>query len=119
MSEIIARRWAERDRLIDLARKHVDRLATRRNVIAAVVVGSVARGDFNVWSDVDVLVLIDMLPDRAPDRLALAGDGAPAALQVIAYTPTEFVEAVRRRNRMALEAVQSGVVIRGELRVDP
>jgi predicted nucleotidyltransferase len=118
VSDIVARRRAERDRLIDRAREHVDRLAARRNVIAAIVVGSVARGDFNVWSDVDVVVLVDMLPDRAPDRLAMVNDGASAGIQVIGYTPTEFAHAVRQRNRMALEAIERGVLIHGKVPVE-
>jgi predicted nucleotidyltransferase len=31
---------------------------------------SVARGDFNDHSDIDVLIIADRLPPRAPDRLA-------------------------------------------------
>lgn len=118
MTDILARRRAERERLIGIAEEHVDRLAARRNVLAAVVVGSVARGDFNVWSDVDVLVIVEMLPDRAPDRLALVNDGAPPRVQVVAHTPAEFAQALRRRNRMALEANERGVLIRGALPVE-
>lgn len=33
------------------------------------VFGSVARGDFNLWSDIDVLVVADNLPERWLDRL--------------------------------------------------
>lgn len=115
MSDILARRVAQRERLVAKAREHVERLSKRRKVTAAVVVGSVARGDFNVWSDVDVIVLIDTLPDRAPDRVALANDGAPTGVQVVAYTSVEFADAIRRRNRMAIEAIEDGILLYGEL----
>ncbi len=75
MIPILARREAERRARIDLARSWATeldrRLAGRVRLIAAVVVGSVARGDFNLWSDLDVLVVADGLPAGGRDRLDL------------------------------------------------
>jgi len=42
-----------------LAREFVERASHRMPIVAAAVVGSVARGDFNVWSDIDVIVIVD------------------------------------------------------------
>ncbi|MGI8900679.1 MAG: nucleotidyltransferase domain-containing protein [Nocardioides sp.] len=52
---------------------------------AVVVFGSVARGDFNVWSDIDVLVVADNLPARRLDRLG-AIDPRPGPVQPLAWT---------------------------------
>lgn len=54
------------------------------------VFGSVARGHFNLWSDIDVLVVADNLPERWLDRLGrlaplgknAAGDPAASNLAV-------------------------------------
>jgi predicted nucleotidyltransferase len=56
-----------------------ERLARRRPLVASAVVASVARGDFNVWSDVDVVVVAEGLPERAPERGAVLGEDVPAA----------------------------------------
>jgi uncharacterized protein len=77
MSDMIASRHAERERLIEVARVYARALSERIPVRAVVLAGSVARGDFNVWSDVDVLVVADDLPERLPDRLALLAADAP------------------------------------------
>jgi hypothetical protein len=113
MADALAERTRERDRLIELARSYVQSLARRRWLVAAAVVGSVARGDFNVWSDVDVVVVAEDLPERAPERGAVLVEEAPGGVQPIGFTPEEFREALRRGNPLAREAVISGVVLLG------
>jgi predicted nucleotidyltransferase len=73
----------------------------------------VARGDFNVWSDVDVLIIADDLPARAPDRSELLLADAPSRVQPVGFTREEFARALRRGNPLALEAASRGVSLRG------
>jgi len=113
MTEILAERARERERLLELARGYVRRLAERQPVLAAAVVGSVARGDFNVWSDVDVVVVAESLPARAPERSLLLAADAPGGVQPIGFTPQELAEARRRGNLLAEEVLTSGVVLLG------
>lgn len=114
MAEVLARRRAERERLIELARTYLERLAARVPVVAAAVAGSVARGDFNVWSDVDVVVVCDALPGRIPDRGALLAADAPPGVQPVGYTRDEFRRALARGDPLAASAMREGVVLRGE-----
>jgi hypothetical protein len=113
MADVLAERARERERLIELARGYVERLARGRKIVAAAVVGSVARGDFNVWSDVDVLVVAEALPERAPERTALLAADAPGGVQPVGFTPEELQQALRRGNPLAREAVTTGVVLLG------
>jgi uncharacterized protein len=80
-----------------------------------VLTGSVARGDFNVWSDIDVLVVADELPARLPDRLALLAD-APGGIQVVGLTPAELRRAIQRNNRLVLDAAARGILLAGDPR---
>ena len=114
MSDALAERVAERERLLDLARVYVERLSARIDVVTAVVAGSVARGDFNVWSDVDVVVVATELPVRAPDRGLLLAHDAPGRVQPVGFTPEEFAQALDCRNPLVVEAVTSGVVLAGD-----
>lgn len=113
MDDPLAHRRREQDRLVRLARDYVDRLSRRLPVLAAAVVGSVARGDFNVWSDVDVVVVAEGLPDRVPDRAALLAEDAPPGVQAVAFSPEEFEKAWARRNPVAREAA-GGIPLAGE-----
>lgn len=111
MSEALAERRAERERLIALAREYVEALSRRIEIAAAIVAGSVARGDFNVWSDVDVIVVAERLPPRVPDRMALLLADAPGGVQPVGFTPSELERARSRGNPLVLDADQHGVVI--------
>ncbi|MGH2764066.1 MAG: nucleotidyltransferase domain-containing protein [Thermoleophilaceae bacterium] len=109
MTSPLEQRHAERERLVELARDHARRLARRLPLCQAAVVGSVARGDFNVWSDVDVVVVADELPERALDRLELLMEGRPPRVEVIGFTPAELRDARRRRNPLAIELDSIGI----------
>ena len=116
MSDVIASRLAERERLIELARVYARALSERMPVCAVVLAGSVARGDFNVWSDVDVLVVADVLPARLPDRLALLAADASGGIQVVGLTPDELRRAAQRGNRLVLDAAAHGILLAGDPR---
>jgi hypothetical protein len=60
-----------------------------------------------------VVVVAEGLPARAPERGAVLAEAAPGGVQAIGFTPEEFEEALRRRNPLAVEAVEAGVVLRG------
>jgi predicted nucleotidyltransferase len=114
VSDVLAERRAERERLIERARSYARALEARLPVRAVVLAGSVARGDFNLWSDIDVLVVADALPERLPDRLALLAADAPAGVQVVGFTPDELRLAARRGNRLVLDAAAHGILLAGD-----
>jgi predicted nucleotidyltransferase len=115
MAEALEARARERERLIALARRYGEGLAARLQVLAVVVVGSVARGDFNLWSDVDVVVVATGLPARALDRATVLLSDAPPGVQPVGFLPGEFRDAVRRGNAMAREALSIGIKVVGDV----
>jgi predicted nucleotidyltransferase len=111
----LEQRRVEREQRLALAREHVEQIGRRIPVTGAVVAGSIARGDFNLWSDVDVVVVSDALPAPGPAReQALAGEGAQG-LELHGYTSAEFSHALERGDRLAREASERGVVLCGAL----
>lgn len=116
-SAVITRRRAERDALVAAARGWATQAGPALHARAVVLVGSVARGDFNKWSDVDVLVVIDELPDGLTERLALVGGvPRPPGVQVIAWTGDELSHRHRRgTDPLAREAYGPGVLLYGTL----
>ena len=109
---VLARRRAERVELLRRAERFATSLQADRAVSALVVYGSVARGDFNLWSDVDVLVVTEDLPERLLDRLDLMA-ARPARVQAIAWTPSEWRKRLHRGDPIATEAAASGVWLVG------
>lgn len=108
------RRRRERQRRLEVAGDVAADLAGRVELIAAVVVGSTARGDLADTSDVDVLVLAESLPEDFRRRAELVDPGRPG-VEVIAWTVGEWQQRQRARNPLAVEARSDGVVLRGEL----
>ncbi|MCZ7528518.1 MAG: nucleotidyltransferase domain-containing protein [Acidimicrobiia bacterium] len=112
---VVAARRRQQAELIERVREWAAALDTRvPGVVAVVVFGSVARGDFNKWSDTDVLVVADELP---ADHLARAEVLAPVppGVQPVAWTRDELHEARRKRNPIARESDEIGVCVHGSL----
>jgi len=105
---VIERRRKERDAVIQLAKQWTSKLPFKCTVI---LIGSYARGDFNLWSDVDLLLVGDF--HGAPlERLRTLDP--PPGFQVIPLTPSEFERLWRRKDPLATEAVSIGVVLRDD-----
>jgi predicted nucleotidyltransferase len=104
---VLGRRRREQAELLDLALTFADGLDSSLGVQAVVVFGSVARGDFNVWSDVDVLVVATHLPAGWLDRVDALGP-PPARVQPVAWTPDEWRHQRSRGNPIAVQAVEQG-----------
>lgn len=111
----IRRRRAEQRARLELAASWARRLAQRLEVTAAVVFGSSLRGDFNKWSDIDVLVISPRLPARARDRLELLMADTPPGVQPIGWTPEEYDRRLAKGDPIARECEESGHVVWGAL----
>lgn len=112
---LVEARHRERWALIDRARSWAGDLGRRLpGLVAVVVVGSVARGDFNAWSDLDVVVVADALPDGFLERWDLVSP-LPPRVQPIVWTTADLARARRKRNPLAVEADGAGVVVWGAL----
>lgn len=114
MSEhpVITRRRRERDELIARARQFAEAIPANVGLLAAAVFGSVARGDFNVWSDIDVVVVAREFPERLFDRYDALGRW-PAGVQPVPWTPAEWRRQLAKGNPIATEAVERGVWLLG------
>ena len=110
---VLGRRRRERDRHLAAARDFADALDPAVGVRAVCVFGSVARGDFNLWSDIDVLVVAACLPGAPARRLEALGAVA-ARIQAVAWTPGEWADRLRRGDPIAREALDRGVWLVGD-----
>lgn len=88
-------------------------VAERVELCAAAVFGSVARGDFNASSDVDLLVVAEGLPCDYWERLNALGV-PPARVESVVWTPQEWRHQHQRGNPIALEAVRDGLWLVGD-----
>lgn len=109
---VLTRRRREREQYLSRAREFADRIDASVDVRAVCVFGSVARGDFNLWSDVDVLVIAAQLPDHPVARLEALGTAEPR-VQPVVWTPAEWHRHLDRRDPIAVECATRGVWLFG------
>ena len=110
---IIEKREELREQIVKKAHEWAKSLPLSATVI---LIGSYARGDFNLWSDVDILLISNGLKGNPLNRLKSID--APPGFQVIPMTLKEFERLVERKNQLALEAINSGIVLRSELKIN-
>lgn len=110
--EVIRRRIEERERVIKEAKEWASKLSFR---VTAILIGSYARGDFNKWSDVDVMLITDEIKGNPLERLREIDN--PPGYEVIIWTIDEFRIMLRKRNPLALEALNRGVILRDDYNI--
>ena len=112
---VVERRRAQQRARLEAVAAWAGRLAAERELTAVVLFGSTVRGDFNKWSDVDVLVVAEELPDEWRARTELLRADAPLALQQVGWTPAELAERRRHGDPIARECDTVGAVVYGDL----
>jgi predicted nucleotidyltransferase len=77
-----------------------------------ILYGSYARGDFNEWSDIDVLVIAKQLPENPIERLSLVQDcmARVAGVEPLLLTP-DMMQRMRGKNLAVREALERGLVL--------
>jgi len=95
LDEVIKARAEEGEGAIGEAKSYVEKLRERLGAISAAVFGNYARRDFNLWSDIDVIVA----PQKFKDvfiRKCLALLDAPPKIEAICWTPEEAAKALKK-----------------------
>ncbi len=110
--EIIKERRRLREKRIEEAEEWASKIPFR---VTAILIGSYARGDFNLWSDIDILLISEDFVGNLLDRLR--NIDAPPGYQVIALTPKEFKTLMEKRETIIMEAIEYGVVLRDDLKI--
>ena len=115
MSDILEKRRRQREEWLTVARTYAEALRQKLGPLTAVVYGSVARGDFHLGSDVDLLIISEGLPDNPLVRMELLYAEVEPPLEPKGYIPAEF-HALLARNQPAIrEAWERGIVVIDDL----
>jgi predicted nucleotidyltransferase len=86
-------------------------VSSKLGKFTGVLYGSMARGDNNLWSDIDFLVISDKLPENPLKRLEFLYSLTEEPIELKGYTRNEFLRMIEKRNPLALDSVVEGKVI--------
>lgn len=111
MIKLLEERRRQREKAIKLAQECVDKLSEVLTLVSAVLYGSFARGDFNLSSDIDVLIISDSLPPNPLARLELLYQFASGGIEPKAYTRGEFIAMLKDGNSAIVDAMNNGIIL--------
>jgi len=107
--DVIEQRIIKRNIAIDQAKKFADNLPLNAS---AFLVGSYSRGDFNLWSDIDIVVVYNFTGNPL---LRLRNIDFPPGFEIIPLTPDEFRKMLAKKNPLCMEVKKYGVMLRDDL----
>jgi len=114
MKRVVEFRRRLREEAIRRAGAFAKCVESKLGKVTAIVFGSYARGDFNAWSDIDVLIVTNTaLPTNPLRRLDMVEECLlnAGAVEPIILTEKEFLERLRRRDPAVVEAVEKGITL--------
>ncbi len=111
MYKALERREREREEAIQLAAEYVRRLEGDIGDLTGVLYGSFARGDFNLGSDIDVLIVSDSLPPGILERMSLLYRHVQGVIEPKGYTQAEFLSMFQSKNPLAIDALRDGEIL--------
>ena len=104
-------RFADREELLSLARTAALRIASRgKNVLKVILFGSLARGDFGVRSDLDLLIILGSSEKSYRERLGdFLADIPPYPTDVFPLTAAELQARLASGDPFFRRALEEGI----------
>jgi len=100
---------------VEMARTYAEELRGRLGKLTAIVYGSGARGDFNLGSDVDILIICEGLPQHPLEQMEVLFSCHEPPLEPKGYTHAEFRPLLAKRNSALAEVLKDGLVVVDDL----
>ena len=102
------------DEVMEKLREYAKR-AIERGAKLVVLIGSLAKGNYTAFSDADILIISDDVPERPIDRLKDYIDPSmPIDVEPRIYTTKEVINMAIRESRAIIEAIEQGKILAGD-----
>ena len=89
--------------------------ALEKGARAVILIGSLARGDYTAFSDADIIIISDDVPERPMDRvIAFMDPTLSVDVEPRVYTTEEFLRMAGEARRIVREVVEHGVLLAGD-----
>jgi predicted nucleotidyltransferase len=89
-------RFVKRIETLRIVEEYAVKLQKTLGRVTVILFGSYARGDYNVWSDIDIIVVSEGFTGRRIlDRYDLIPE-APPGVEPILLTPSEFISNLKK-----------------------
>ncbi|MFA4030369.1 MAG: hypothetical protein GDYSWBUE_002103 [Candidatus Fervidibacterota bacterium] len=119
MQEVLKRRKAQQAELIKAAEKFAEKLRQNLGSLTAWIFGSVAKGTFKTWSDIDVFIVAENLPDHPMQRLKLLYRYACEGIEPKGWALSEFLTHLGEGNKQLLAMLRERILLIDDLNLEP
>ncbi|HDI73470.1 MAG TPA: nucleotidyltransferase domain-containing protein [Candidatus Korarchaeota archaeon] len=109
LRDVLEERVRARKEVIEKLRAYARRLSEEQGRVSVILFGSFARGDYNLWSDIDVIIVSESFKGARFVERCLGIRDPFGNLSPICWTPEEFEKMVRRPSW--IKALEHSVVI--------
>lgn len=111
MEEVIRKRLMQREEALREARKFVSCVKRYLKVVTSYLVGSYSRGDFNEWSDIDILIIVKNSFKNPFEKLEAIKECLKdfPRVEPVILTRLEFENKKKKANPLIIEALESGI----------
>lgn len=96
--DIVEKRKRELRERIELAREFLRSIYEYLRPMTAIIIGSTARGDFNQWSDVDLVLVSDRFPENPMDRFRMVELKILPGIEPIPLRTADLMRLVEKRS---------------------
>ena len=101
--------------LTDLFSDMINKIEKRIHLHAFIIFGSRAKGNYLEHSDYDIVVIADFTESYLDRTDWIVHQTAPmVAMDVFCYTPEEFDQLFKNYRLTAIDAIDEGIVLKGE-----
>lgn len=116
LEKIIEKRMRKAYQALSKAKEFIECVEKIFNSIdLAILFGSYARGDFNEWSDIDILIVVgDELPRKPVERIDIVMPcivALKAPIEPLIISREEYEKLKKKRNPAIIDAIDNGIAI--------
>ncbi len=119
MEKIIRERALTRIKALEEAGKFINCISRILGEISVALYGSYARGDFNEWSDIDILIIAKDLPVNPLARLKRIHECLKKhpTIDPILVTIEEYQKMTTKQNPITVDVEKNGIILKDKLNI--
>jgi uncharacterized protein len=101
--------------VMERVRSYAEELVSKRIAETVILFGSLAKGTYSPFSDIDVLILVEDAPPNPLDRISKYIDPKlPLDIEPRVLTINEFFNIIKEERRFGREILENGIVLAGK-----
>lgn len=106
------------DYVMKRVRSYAEELVSKRRAETVILFGSLAKGTYSPFSDIDVLILVEDAPSNPLERISEYIDPRlPLDIEPRVLTIDEFFNIIRNERRFGREILENGIVLAGKTEI--